>query len=167
MSTRSDERSGCPDPAATHTDAEFVAALQRLKAWSGRSYRDIQSHAQRAGHHLPYSTAAGMLKRQTLPRGETVTAFVRGCGLDEQAAAAWSAARKRLDMGVPPEQEPEQEPEPDSDRPRPRRRWRAAAVAAAATMAAALVIATNVHQTETEDIVVQSDVPAQHVRVLD
>ncbi|TMR89558.1 hypothetical protein [Nonomuraea basaltis] len=161
MSTRSEEQSGRPDPAAAHTDAEFVAALQRLKAWSGRSYRDIQSHAQRAGHHLPYSTAAGMLRRQTLPRGEVVTAFVRGCGLDEQAAAAWSAVRKRLDMGVP------QEPEPDSARTRPRRRWRAAAVAAAATMAAALVIATNVHQTETEDVVVPSDVPAQHVQMLD
>jgi hypothetical protein len=162
MSTRSDERSGRPDPAATHTDAEFVAALQRLKAWSGRSYRDIQSHAQRAGHHLPYSTAAGMLKRQTLPREEAVTAFVRGCGLDEQAAAAWSAARKRLDMGVPPEQEPELH----SDRPRPRRRWRAAAVAAAAaTMAAALVIAANVDQTE-DVVVVQSDVPAQHAQVV-
>lgn len=161
MSTRSEEQSGRPDPAAAHTDAEFVAVLQRLKAWSGRSYRDIQSHAQRAGHHLPYSTAAGMLKRQTLPREEVVTAFVRGCGLDEQAAAAWSAARKRLDMGAPPE------PERDSARTRLRHRWRAAAVAAAATMAAALVIAANVHQTETEDVVVLSDVPAQHVHVLD
>ncbi|MGP3959795.1 hypothetical protein ACTWPT_27665 [Nonomuraea sp. 3N208] len=160
MSTRSDGLAGCPDPAAAHTDAEFVAALRRLKAWSGRSYRDIQSHAQRVGHHLPYSTAAGMLKRRTLPREETVTAFVLGCGLDEQAAAAWSAARKRLDMGVPPESEPE--PELDSARPRPRRRWRAAAVAAVATMAAALVIVANVDQTE--DVVVQSDV---HARVLD
>jgi hypothetical protein len=159
MSTRSGGPAARPDPAAAHTDAEFVAALQRLKAWSGRSYRDIQSHARRAGHHLPYSTAAGMLKRRTLPREEAVTAFARGCGLDEQAAAAWSAARRRLDMGVPPE--------PDPARPRPRRRWWAAAVAAAATMTAALVIAANVHQTETEDVVVLSGVPAQHGQVLD
>ncbi|MEV0388670.1 hypothetical protein [Nonomuraea sp. NPDC050643] len=161
MSTRSEERSGRPDPAAAHTDAEFVAALQRLKAWSGRSYRDIQSQAHRAGHHLPYSTAAGMLKRRTLPRAEVVTAFVRGCGLDEQAAAAWSAARMRLDMGLPIE------PEPDSARTGPRRRWRAAAVATVATMAAALMIAASVHQIEIEDVAVLPDVPAQHVRVLD
>ncbi|SEH03158.1 hypothetical protein SAMN05444920_13362 [Nonomuraea solani] len=155
MSTGTEERSGRPDPAAAHTDAEFVAALQRLKAWSGRSYRDIQSHAQRAGHHLPYSTAAGMLKRQTLPREEVVTAFVRGCGLDEQAAAEWSAARRRLDMGVPPE--------PDSARTRPRRRRPPTVIAVAVTMAAALVIATNVHQTEIEDVVV----PAHHAQELD
>ncbi|WP_188196225.1 hypothetical protein [Nonomuraea sp. SYSU D8015] len=163
MSTRSDEQSGCPDPTAAHTDAEFVAALQRLKAWSGRSYRDIQSQAQRAGHHLPYSTAAGMLKRETLPRGEVVTAFVLGCGLDEQAAAAWGAVRKRLDMGVPPGPGPKLEP--DSARPLPRRRWRAAAVAAVATTAAALVLAANVDQAEEE--VVLSDAPAQHGQALD
>lgn len=145
------------DPAAARTDAEFVAALRGLKAWSGRSYRDIQSHAQRAGHHLPYSTAAGMLKRQTLPRPETLTAFVIGCGLDEQAAAAWRAARTRLDLGLPPEPAAE----PVAARPRPRR-W-AGAVAAvatlAATLAAALVIAGTADQTEE---VVVPDVPAQY-----
>jgi hypothetical protein len=165
MSTRSEEQSGRPDPAAAHTDAEFVAALQRLKAWSGRSYRDIQSQARRAGHHLPYSTAAGMLKRETLPRGEVVTAFVLGCGLDEQAAAAWDAARKRLDMGVPPTPGPKLEPDSARPRPRPRRLWRAAAVAAVATTAAALVIAANVDRAE-EDVVL-SDTPAQHGQVLD
>ncbi|WP_061293443.1 hypothetical protein [Herbidospora cretacea] len=146
------------DPAAARTDAEFVAALRGLKAWSGRSYRDIQSHAQRAGHHLPYSTAAGMLKRETLPRQETLTAFVIGCGLDEQAAAAWRAARTRLDLGIP--SEPVAQPvaaRPIEVRPRPRR-W-AGAVAAVATLAAALLIAGTVDQTEE---VVVSDVTAQY-----
>ncbi|WP_156046052.1 hypothetical protein [Herbidospora cretacea] len=125
-----------PDPAAARTEAEFVDMLRRLKAWSGRSYRDIQLHAQRAGRHLPYSTAAGMLKRGTLPRREAVTAFVLGCGLDEQAAGVWDAARTRLEMGPPPEPEPEHRP----------RRWPAA-------LAAVLVNAANVHQTEEEETV--------------
>ncbi|WP_157518669.1 hypothetical protein [Herbidospora mongoliensis] len=161
--TTSDSPAGLPDPAAAHTDAEFVATLRLLKAWSGRSYRDIQSHAQRAGHHLPYSTAAGMLKRQTLPRQEAVTAFVVGCGLDEQAAAAWSTARRRLDMDVPRQPDPEPEPGPPRPRHRPRLRRRAA-FAAVATMAAALVITVNGDQTEE---VVLSDVPARHGQVLD
>ncbi|WP_062437042.1 hypothetical protein [Herbidospora daliensis] len=112
-----DGQSARPDPAAARTDAEFAAQLRRLKVWSGRSYRDIQLHAQRAGHHLPYSTAAGMLKRDTLPRREALTAFVLGCGLDLQAAEAWNAARTRLDLGGLP-------PEP------PRRPWWAVVAAA-------------------------------------
>ncbi|NAS25684.1 hypothetical protein GT755_28860 [Herbidospora sp. NEAU-GS84] len=143
-----------PDPAAARTEVEFVDLLRRLKAWSGRSYRDIQHHAQRAGRHLPYSTAAGMLKRETLPRRETVTAFVLGCGLDEQTAAAWDAARTRLDMGLPPEPEPRPVPVPVPGHAPRRRRW----VAAVAAVAAVLVFAANVHQTEDE--VALRDVPA-------
>ncbi|WP_062356680.1 hypothetical protein [Herbidospora yilanensis] len=150
-----------PDPADARSDAEFVAMLRRLKAWSGRSYRDIQLHAQRAGHHLPYSTAAGMLKRGTLPRREAVTAFVLGCGLDEQAATAWNTARTRLDLNLPPEPEREPEPVPAP----PRRRLRTALVAAVAMMAATLVVAAGVHQTEDETAL--SDVPARHGQVLD
>nr|WP_062339269.1 hypothetical protein [Herbidospora sakaeratensis] len=138
-----------PDPAAARTDAEFVAQLRTLKTWSGRSYRDIQLHAQRAGRHLPYSTAAGMLKRDSLPRQEALTAFVLGCGLDEQAATAWNTVRTRLDLGVPPE--------PSPLRPRRRPRW-AAAVAALVVAAAALVL---VGQADEEVVQVG------HVQVLD
>ncbi|TKK91532.1 hypothetical protein FDA94_01765 [Herbidospora galbida] len=156
----SDALAARPDPAAAHTDAEFVAMLQRLKTWSGRSYRDIQLHAQRAGHHLPYSTAAGMLKRRTLPRQEAVTAFVLGCGLDEQAAAAWHTARTRLDLGLPPEPEPEPEPQPEPVDVRPRRRRWTAAGAALAAIAAALLVVATVDQTEDE--ITLSGAPAQH-----
>ncbi|MFD9946541.1 hypothetical protein ACFWYW_10425 [Nonomuraea sp. NPDC059023] len=79
-----------------------MSGLRRLKAWSGRSYREIQAQARRAGHALPYSTAAGMLKRETLPREQAVEAFARGCGLGAEQASAWVAARKRVAMEETP-----------------------------------------------------------------
>ncbi|MFI9561366.1 hypothetical protein [Nonomuraea endophytica] len=100
------------DPSEVRTGAEFMSGLRRLKAWSGRSYREIQAQAERAGHALPYSTAAGMLKRATLPREQVVEAFARGCGLGAEQASAWVAARKRVAMEAAPQLQPQPQPEP-------------------------------------------------------
>ncbi|MBB5084140.1 hypothetical protein [Nonomuraea endophytica] len=99
------------DPSDVRTGAEFMSGLRRLKAWSGRSYREIQAQAERAGHALPYSTAAGMLKRATLPREQVVEAFARGCGLGAEQAAAWVAARKRVAMEAAPQPQPQPQAE--------------------------------------------------------
>lgn len=90
-------------PAPPETDpVAFVAALRRLKAWSGLSYRSLERRAADAGHALPYSTAATMLGRDRLPRAELVAAFVAACGLRGAEAEAWVDARSRIACGAVP-----------------------------------------------------------------
>ncbi|MFE9018007.1 hypothetical protein ACFYNL_05415 [Streptomyces sp. NPDC007808] len=90
-------------PTPPDTDAAaFVAALRRLKTWSGLSYRRLERHAADAGHCLPYSTAATMLGRDRLPRAELVAAFVAACGLRGDEAEAWLDARTGIACGPAP-----------------------------------------------------------------
>ncbi|MFI6335877.1 hypothetical protein [Streptomyces sp. NPDC050535] len=90
-------------PTPPDTDAAaFVAALRRLKTWSGLSYRRLERHAADAGHCLPYSTAATMLGRERLPREELVAAFVAACGLRGEEAEAWLDARTDIACGPSP-----------------------------------------------------------------
>jgi hypothetical protein len=87
-------------PTPPDTDAAaFVAALRRLKAWSGLSYRRLERHPADAGHCLPYSTAATMLGRERLPREELVAAFVAACGIRGDQAQAWLDARTDIACG--------------------------------------------------------------------
>ncbi|KND42386.1 hypothetical protein [Streptomyces stelliscabiei] len=89
-------------PTPPDTDpAAFVAALRRLKAWSGLSYRRLERLATEAGHVLPHSTAATMLGRERLPREEPLAAFVAACGLRGAEAEAWTDARRRIACGQP------------------------------------------------------------------
>ncbi|WP_267246418.1 hypothetical protein [Streptomyces sp. PR69] len=90
-------------PTPPDTDAAaFVAALRRLKAWSGLSYRRLERHAADVGHCLPYSTAATMLGRDRLPREELVAAFVAACGVRGDEAEAWLDARTDIACGPAP-----------------------------------------------------------------
>ncbi|WP_399889408.1 hypothetical protein ACGH7X_27520 [Streptomyces sp. BBFR51] len=124
--------------------ADFVAALRRLKAWSGSSYRLLERRASEAGHVLPYSTAATMLGRDRLPRAELVVAFVAACGLRGEEAEAWPDARSRIACGAPREPAaplPGTRPIPllapaPRHGPRARRRW---VLAGAAAFLAALL----------------------------
>ncbi|MEV0838895.1 hypothetical protein AB0I55_04990 [Actinocatenispora sera] len=89
-----------PPPPPTPVDAAaFMTELRRLKAWSGRSYRQLERCARAAGDTLPYSTTASMLGRDRLPREELLVAFVRACGIDD--ARPWAAARATLAQGAP------------------------------------------------------------------
>ncbi|MFC8665753.1 hypothetical protein [Streptomyces sp. NPDC057199] len=90
-------------PTPPDTDAAaFVAALRRLKAWSGLSYRRLERRAAEEGHCLPYSTAASMLGRERLPREELVAAFVAACGVRGAEAEAWLDARTDIACGPAP-----------------------------------------------------------------
>ncbi|MBE3015134.1 hypothetical protein IL992_39110 [Microbispora sp. NEAU-D428] len=89
-----------PQPDGLTSPAEFVAALGRLRQWSGLTYRQLTAAAKASGDVLPSSTIAGALGRTTLPREEFVAAFVRACGLGEAETARWVAHRKRLAAGM-------------------------------------------------------------------
>ncbi|WP_030505501.1 XRE family transcriptional regulator [Microbispora rosea] len=95
-----------PQPDGLATAAEFVAALGRLRQWSGLTYRQLTAAAKASGDVLPTSTIAGALGRTTLPREEFVAAFVRACGLGEAETARWVAYRKRLAAGMAPVTDP-------------------------------------------------------------
>jgi hypothetical protein len=89
-----------PSPSAVTDEAAFVAELRRLKAWSGRSFRELERRATAAGDVLPASTTATMLGKHRLPRKELLVAFVRACGLDEDDMRPWLAARARIADGT-------------------------------------------------------------------
>ncbi|MFJ3202927.1 RICIN domain-containing protein [Streptomyces sp. NPDC086989] len=103
-------------PAAIRTVAEFTAALRGLKARSGLTLRQLESRAAARGDVLPRSTVADLLRKRTLPRRETVAAFVRACG-EEDRSAEWMEAWALLasaDAHRDAHQEAHQEVPPDA-----------------------------------------------------
>jgi lambda repressor-like predicted transcriptional regulator len=74
--------------------AEYVAALRCLREWTGLSYRQLSARAAANGDHLPYSTLASALTRNSLPHEEMIAAFVRSCASDQ--AEQWIVARRHV-----------------------------------------------------------------------
>ncbi|MFV0127700.1 RICIN domain-containing protein [Streptomyces sp. HMX112] len=85
-----------PDPREARDPTGFIARLQALKDWSGLTCRELSARAEAAGDVLPRSTVANMLSRTTVPREESLTAFVRACGAGPDALETWLAVRKEL-----------------------------------------------------------------------
>ncbi|MES9601851.1 hypothetical protein [Actinomadura sp. NPDC000929] len=133
-----------PSPDVATDEAEFVAAMRRLKAWSGLSYRQLERRAAEAGRVLPYSTASTALGRKTLPREELLVAFVLACGLDDEEVASWVAVRKRIAVG-----ERVSVPEPRAVR---RPRWRPAIGWAAVMLSLALAGGTTLSMKASEEV---------------
>ncbi|MFJ7334240.1 helix-turn-helix domain-containing protein [Streptomyces sp. NPDC101110] len=128
-----------PSPLEACSAAEFVACLRRLKEQAGLTYRQLEANAEQQGDVLARSTAADVLRRDSLPRAEVVAAFVRACGRGEDASD-WLAARNRLAAAGPPR--PEEAPAPEPSRrswgagPMRNRRVLAASAGAALLLAA-------------------------------
>lgn len=93
-------RSGYPDPVRAISVADFVDRLRRLKRWAGNP--SLATLHRRTG--LPRSTICDALRphRTSLPRLELVRAFIRGCGGDDAAVAAWVAAWRRVSAATEP-----------------------------------------------------------------
>ncbi|WP_232668710.1 helix-turn-helix domain-containing protein [Pseudonocardia sp. TRM90224] len=118
--------STAPSPTGATDAAAFVAELRRLKAWSGRSFRQLERQAAAAGDSLPASTVATMLGRNRLPREELLLAFLRACGLDGDARQPWLEVRATIAGGAAPTV-------PTPQRPT---RWRTVVAAVAALVIA-------------------------------
>ncbi|GAA2790221.1 RICIN domain-containing protein [Saccharopolyspora taberi] len=113
-----------PAPDDAGNAAEFVESMRRLRSWSGLTYRQVEARATANGDVLPYSTLATALRRDSLPRRELTSAFVRACGANPEETARWLACHDRLSAGAGapvPSREPEAPfPEPGRRRgPRP------------------------------------------------
>ncbi|MET9962807.1 helix-turn-helix domain-containing protein [Streptomyces sp. NPDC006326] len=87
-------------PSGIRSVDAFMAALRALKARSGLTLRQLESRAMAQGDVLPRSTVADLLRRRTLPRRETVAAFVRACG-EEAGSTEWLQAWERLARADP------------------------------------------------------------------
>jgi hypothetical protein len=85
-----------PRPDRVTTPAQFVAALQALRAWAKLTYGELESNAQAFGDRLPRSTIASALSRGRVPREQTIAAFVRACGCDETTVRHWLAVRNKI-----------------------------------------------------------------------
>ncbi|MEU4768294.1 hypothetical protein AB0H12_34090 [Actinosynnema sp. NPDC023794] len=124
-------------PESARDVAEFVAMLRELKEKSGLTLRGLEESAAAQGEVLARSTAADMLRRDSLPRAELLTAYVKACGVEQ--AEPWLRARERLATGVAAAV-----PETPA-RPAWRRRWTVpAAVVVLALVAAAVVFRGDV-----------------------
>lgn len=73
--------------------------MRTLKAAARLGFRTLEQRAEAVGDVLPKSTLVAVLSRDTLPREEVVAAFVRACGLDEDAVGRWLAVRRRIALG--------------------------------------------------------------------
>lgn len=134
-----------PDPRAATTPREFVVEMRRRRAWSGLTFRQLESRAAAAGDVLPNSTLGTVLHRSTLPREELLAAFIRACGGSPEEVELWCAVRKRLaaeevakpsgEREVPHDEPAEPEKETTS------RRVRKMAVLLAFVLVAGMVIA--------------------------
>ncbi|MEK8106713.1 helix-turn-helix domain-containing protein [Micromonospora sp. M12] len=98
ISGESDDDHGELRPDEAADPAEFIEMLRQLKDRSQLTYRQLEQRAA-AGDVLARSTAAGILRRSTLPRPEVVAAFVRACGAEDQVET-WLQARHRLAVGA-------------------------------------------------------------------
>jgi hypothetical protein len=85
-----------PRPDRVTTPAQFVAALQALRAWARLTYGELENNAQAIGDRLPRSTIASALSRGRIPREQTISAFVRACGCDEKTVRHWLAVRRKI-----------------------------------------------------------------------
>ncbi|GAB4101194.1 hypothetical protein GCM10028790_02120 [Micromonospora taraxaci] len=104
-----------PDEAADPT--EFVDLLRQLKDRSRLTYRQLEQRAAAVGDVLARSTAADIVRRNTLPRPEVVAAFVRACGAGDEVEA-WLRARHRLAVGAYAPEPPTPD-QPSTDRTAP------------------------------------------------
>ncbi|MFJ1551418.1 XRE family transcriptional regulator [Streptomyces sp. NPDC088246] len=108
-------------PQEARDAAEFIALLRRLKERSRLTYRQLDERAAELGEALPRSTLAEVLRRETLPRADMLTVFVRLCG-DGPRLEEWLEARERIADGgtghsdvLPPHDEPGRVAQPTAD----------------------------------------------------
>ena len=84
-----------PDPMQAKTPADLVRALRQYRLWAGEP--PLRTIARRAGTGTGASTICAALNAKTLPRLETVTAIIAGCGGSEEDQrrfiTAWRAIR--------------------------------------------------------------------------
>ena len=79
------------DPGDVHTLSELKQALKRLRG--SRSYARLN---RVASGRLPKSTINNVLAGRTVPRQDTMVAFLMACDLDEDAQTPWLAALERV-----------------------------------------------------------------------
>ncbi len=85
------------DPSTLETEAEFMAALRQLKKNTKLSLRQIEERSKTTtAGWLPRSSAADLLRRETLPKPDALWSLTAALGLVKEDQDKWEAARSRL-----------------------------------------------------------------------
>lgn len=109
------DNDGRPGPEGASTAPEFVAALRRLRSWSGMGFRLLEKRAAQLGLVLPRSTITSVLNRDTLPRQHLVVALVLACGGDQYDVDRWIAVWRRVATSTPSPAAPAVPPSASAD----------------------------------------------------
>ncbi|MEU4570244.1 hypothetical protein [Micromonospora sp. NPDC023956] len=94
---------GAFDPAAVHTRKELADALNALRQACGHSYEAmVRASRDNSGvAQLARSTVSDVLAAKTIPRRETLLAFLLVCGVQRDQSGPWLEAWQRVTTADP------------------------------------------------------------------
>ncbi|MEV4095863.1 hypothetical protein [Streptosporangium saharense] len=88
-----------PDPLRAETKEELLALMRDFHVWAGEpSYREIAINAGRAVGASTLCEALDVNRPARMPSLKVVTAFVHGCGGEEEDLVSWTTAWRRIRM---------------------------------------------------------------------
>jgi hypothetical protein len=86
-----------PDPHAITSLPALLDHLRLIKEWAGKpTFKDLEEHAEAQGLYLPRSTAGDMLKKERLPKLDTLQAFLTVCGVPDEHRSALAHVHQGL-----------------------------------------------------------------------
>ncbi|GGL15291.1 pentapeptide repeat-containing protein [Mangrovihabitans endophyticus] len=74
-----------PDPQVARSKEEFASCLLALKAWSGRSFREIATISRKTRYRISTGTTENLTSGRVVPQERSLIGFLYGCGLSDPA----------------------------------------------------------------------------------
>jgi len=81
-----------PDPTGAATPVEFARRLRALMAARRTSPDSVARRSTDAGTPISRATVHNLVTARTVPRRESVLAFLRGCGIPPREQIRWLTA---------------------------------------------------------------------------
>jgi hypothetical protein len=78
-----------PDPTGAVTPAEFAGRLHALMAARRRSLDSVARRSRDAGTPISRATVHNLITARSVPRRDSLVAFLRGCGVPPQEQIRW------------------------------------------------------------------------------
>ena len=81
-----------PDPTGVATPVEFACRLRALMAARRRSLDSVARRSSDAGTPISRATVHNLVTARTVPRRDSLVAFLRGCGIPPREQIRWLTA---------------------------------------------------------------------------
>jgi hypothetical protein len=78
-----------PDPTGAATPAEFALRLHALMGARRRSLDSVARRSRDAGTPISRATVHNLITARSVPRRDSLVAFLRGCGVPPQEQIRW------------------------------------------------------------------------------